>query len=400
MRRRDAPLGIAPGSVGDWREYARRRLPRQFFDYIDGGAGEELTMRANSAALAALTIRQRVLRNVSERSTSVEVLGERMSLPVILAPVGLAGVYRRRGEVAAARAASAFGVPFCESTVSICGIEEVAKASSRPLWFQLYVMKDRAYAADLMARAGAAGARVLVLTADLPVVGARYRDWRNGLEGRLGIGGKLRKFLDYASHPAWALDVGLFGKPLTFGNLERAVPGATDPTAFKAWVDEQFDASVTWDDLEWVRTNWKGKLLLKGILDAEDAKEAAKRGVDGIVVSNHGGRQLDSVPATALALPPIVDAVGGSIEVLADGGVRSGIDIAKYLALGAKACLIGRPWAWALAARGESGVSSVLATLKSELEVALALSGEKDASALGRHILLPSSAVPYKPGPG
>ena len=391
LSRRDAPLGLAPGSVGDWRESARRRLPRQFFDYIDGGAGDEITMRANVSALAEIAIRQRVLRDVSERSTATRLLGEDLALPLILAPVGLAGVYRRRGEIQAARAASAFGIPFCESTVSICGVEEVAKASSRPLWYQLYVMRDRAYAADLMARAMSAGVSVLVLTVDLPVVGARYRDWRNGLEGKLGAGASLRKLCDIASHPSWALDVGLLGRPLTFGNLEKAVPGASDPAAFKAWVDAQFDPSVTWADLAWVRDNWKGKLLLKGLLDAEDAREAVRRGVDGLDVSNHGGRQLDSAPPVAKALPAIADAIAGmagrDFALLADGGVRSGADILKYLALGAKAVLVGRPWAWALAARGEGGVTAILETLKAELGVALALAGERKVADLGRHVL-------------
>lgn len=387
LSRRDEPLGLAPGSVSDWREYARRRLPRQFFDYIDGGAGEELTMRANSAALAEIEVRQRVMRDVSGRTTAARVLGEELALPLVLAPVGLAGAYRRRGEAQAARAAAAFGVPFCESTVSICGLEEVAKASSRPLWFQLYVMRDRACAADLMARAAAVGARVLVLTVDLPVVGARYRDWRNGLEGSLSLGGRLGKLLDFATHPAWALDVGLRGKPLTFGNLEKAVPGASDPTAFKSWVDAQFDPSVTWDDLAWVRDNWKGRLVLKGILDPEDAREAARRGVDGIVVSNHGGRQLDSAPAAARALPAVAEALAAlphAPEILVDGGVRSGVDILKYLALGAKAVLVGRPWAWALAARGEAGVAAILRTYKAELEVAMGLAGVRSVGEIGK----------------
>jgi len=390
---RDRPLGIAPGSVNDLREYARRRLPRQFFDYIDGGANEESTMRANAEELARVTLRQRVLRDVSARSTATRVLGEDFDLPLVLAPVGLAGAYRRRAEVQAFRAASAAGLPFCESTVSLCGLEEVAKAleapgtKKRPLWFQLYVMRDRGYTADLLSRARAVGASVLVLTVDLAVVGARYRDERNGLSGKVPPLGMLKRGWDLASHIPWLFDVALGGRPLTFGNLEKAVPGASDPTAFKSWVDSQFDPSVTWEDLAWVRERWPGKILLKGILDPEDAREAAKRGVDGIVVSNHGGRQLDSAPATALALPPIAEAVGDRLEVLVDGGVRSGIDIAKYLALGAKACMIGRPWAWAVAAGGEKGVAKMLGLLKSELEVAMGLLGvnkisEIDGSAL------------------
>ncbi|MCZ7529403.1 MAG: L-lactate dehydrogenase [Acidimicrobiia bacterium] len=378
----DRPLGLAPASVRDYRELARRRLPRQLFDYIEGGAYEETTMGANLDDLSRIRLRQRVLRDVSVRNLGTTVLGEELSLPVVLAPVGLAGMFARRAEVQAARAAADAGVAFCESTVSICSIEEVAAATDRPVWYQLYVMRDRTYAEDLMARAQAAGCRVLVLTVDLAVVGARYRDVRNGVIGPLSTARKLVRGLDFARHPAWLRDVALGGKPLTFGNLEKAVPDASTPDEFKSWVDSQFDPGVTWDDLAWVREHWSGPVVLKGILDPDDAREAVEHGADAIIVSNHGGRQLDDVPSTITALPPIVDAVGDAAEVLVDGGIRSGLDVVKALALGARACLVGRPWAYSVAARGEKGVAHVLRILRDEMEVALGLTGITDVGDL------------------
>ncbi len=386
--RGDRPLGLAPASVRDYRELARRRLPRQLFDYIDGGAYEEQTLRANAADLAAIGLRQRVLRDVDRIDLSTTVLGEELSMPLALAPVGLAGMFARRAEVQAARAAARAGVAFCESTVSICSIEEVAAASPAPFWYQLYVMRDRGYAEDLMARADAAGCRVLVLTVDLPVVGARYRDTRNGMSSRLSPWGKVRRAFDFLSHPAWLRDVAVGGKPHTFGNLEKAVPGASTPEMFKEWVDAQFDPSVTWHDLAWVREHWPHRVVLKGILDADDARRAVEHEVDGIVVSNHGGRQLDDTPSTISALPPIVDAVGDRIEVLLDGGIRSGLDVVKALSLGARACLVGRPWAWAVAARGEAGVAHAIEVLRAEMVVAMALTGVTGVGRLDRSILL------------
>lgn len=386
--RRDRTLDLVPASVRDYRELARRRLPRQLFDYIDGGAFEEHTMAANSADLEAIGLRQRILCDVSERRLATTVLGHELSMPVILAPVGLAGMFAKRAEVQAARAAEAAGVRFCESTVSICSIEEVAGAVTTPPWFQLYVMRDRAYAEDLMSRARAVGCDVLVLTVDLAVVGARYRDTRNGLGARLSRLNAARRSIDLVRHPSWVRDVALGGKPLTFGNLEKAVPNASMPDDFRAWVDEQFDPSVTWADLAWVRENWPGKVILKGILDADDARRAADHGADGIVVSNHGGRQLDAVPSTAAALPPIVAAVGDRLEVLVDGGVRSGLDVVKMLSLGARAVLIGRAWAWAVAARGEAGVAHVLAVIRDEMQVALGLTGVTDVVDLNAEVLV------------
>ncbi len=392
----DRPLGLAPATPRDYRERARRRLPRQLFDYIDGGAYEEATMRANVGDLERLLLRQVVLKDVSRREQATEIAGQSLSMPVILAPVGLCGMFAPRAEAQAARAAAAAGIPFVESTVSICAIEEVAAASPKPPWFQLYVMRDRGYAEDLMARATAVGSPVLVLTIDLAVVGARHRDTRNGIEGAGSAWTRLRRGLDLISHPRWVRDVGIGGKPLTFGNLENAVPGASTPDAFKEWVDAQFDPSVTWDDIAWVREHWGGRLLVKGVLDPQDARRAVEAGVDGIVVSNHGGRQLDSVPSTVRALPEVVDAVAGEVEVLVDGGVRTGLDVVKMLALGARGVLIGRAWAWAVAAQGEAGVRRMLETFRADIDVALALTGNTSVRDLDRGALygegVPSSA--------
>jgi L-lactate dehydrogenase (cytochrome) len=375
--RGDHPLNVAPATALDYRELARRRLPRQLFDYIDGGAYEETTMRANVADLERLRLRQVVMRDVA-------VLGQRLAQPVILAPVGLGGMFARRAEVQAARAAESAGVPFIESTVSICGVEEVAKATSAPPWFQLYVMRDRAYAEELMGRAQAAGCPVLILTVDLPVVGARKRDIRNAVLGDPPVWARIRRGIDLVAHRRWLLDVAVRGRPLTFANLAR--PGGRAPSALAAWIPE-FDPSVTWDDIAWVREHWGGRLVVKGVLDPEDARHAADAGVDGVVVSNHGGRQLDSVPSTARALPDVVDAVGDRVEVLADGGVRTGLDVVKLLALGARAVLIGRPWAWAVAARGEAGVRHVLEAIRADIDVALALTGHNACTDLDRSAL-------------
>jgi L-lactate dehydrogenase (cytochrome) len=383
----DRPLGVAPATVLDYRELARRRLPRQLFDYIDGGAYEETTMRANVADLERVLLRQIVMRDVSVRDPAVEVLGQQLALPVVLAPVGLAGMCARRAEVQAARAAEALGVPFVESTVSICGIDEVAEATTAPPWFQLYVMRDRGYAEGLMARAEAVGSPVLILTIDLAVVGARHRDTRNAVVGKPSAWAKLRRGLDLLSHPRWIASVALGGRPLTFGNLEKAVPGARSPAAFKEWVDSQFDPSITWEDVTWVREHWKGRLVVKGVLDPEDARRAADVGVDGVVVSNHGGRQLDAVPSTARALPGVVDAVGDQVEVLVDGGVRTGLDVVKMVAMGARAVLMGRPWAWAVAARGEAGVRHVLEVMRADIDTALGLTGHTSLAGLDRSAL-------------
>ena len=378
---------LVPASVSDYRLLARRRLPKAFFDYIDGGAYNELTLAANRNDLDALKLHQRVLRGASNIDTSTTVLGEQLAQPVILGPVGLAGLYARRGEVQAARAAQAAGVPFCLSTVSICSIEEVSAAKTAPFWFQLYVIRDRGYATELLARARAAGCTTLVFTVDLPVFATRYRDVRNGMTGGASLSGRLAKIWDLVSHTGWLLDVPLGGKPLTFGNLAQAVPSARSLEAMKGWVDAQFDPGVTWKDLDWVRQNWPGHIVVKGVLDADDARSAAEVGASAVIVSNHGGRQLDGAPSAISVLPRVVDAVGGKLEVLMDGGIRSGQDVAKALALGARAVMLGRPWAYGLAARGEQGVAEVLALLKRELEVTMTLLGAERVGQIGADAL-------------
>ncbi len=380
-------LNLVPASVEDYRALAKRRLPRQLFDYVDGGAFGESSLAANRADLHRLRFRQRVLRDVSERRIATTVLGEPLAMPVILAPVGFAGMMARRGEVQAARAAADAGVPFCESTLSVCSLEEVT-AATRPPWFQLYVMHDRAYAEDLMARALAAGCTTLILTVDLAVVGQRYRDVRNGISGSLSAAKKIRRGWDLAHHARWFRDVAVNGRPLTFGNLDRALPQAKVPGDFQRWIASQFDPSVTWEDLTWLRQHWSGAIVLKGILDPEDAREAVRRGADAIIVSNHGGRQLDDVPSTIDALPGVVEAVGGACEVLVDGGIRSGLDVVKALALGARACLIGRPWVYAVAARGEIGVRHILRVIAEEMRVTLGLTGVTDVADLDSSVLL------------
>lgn len=373
--------------VADYRELARRRLPRVLFDYIDGGSYGEVTLRRNVEDFEAIALRQRVLRDVSTISLATEWFGQPLTMPVALAPVGMAGMYARRGEAQAARAAHAAGVPMILSSVSVCDLSEVKAATGEAPWFQLYMIKDRAYMADLLARAAALGVKVLVFTVDLPVPGARYRDYRTGLFGGNAAATFLKRGLDGALHPDWVQDVWLRGRPHSFGNIAAAIPDARGIMEFWPWVTRNFDPTLTWADLEWVRQHWKGPIVLKGVLDPEDAREAVRHGVDGIVVSNHGGRQLDGVLSGARALPAIAEAVGDETTVLMDGGVRSGLDVVKALALGAKGVLIGRAWAWALGARGEAGVAHVLAVLRQEMMMAMALTGCTDVRAADAGLL-------------
>jgi L-lactate dehydrogenase (cytochrome) len=367
---------LAPASVSDYRELARRRLPRLMFDYVDGGAFDEATLRANRDDLAKLSLKQKVLRDVSSLDTSTTLFGQRLELPLILAPVGFAGMMARRAEAQAARAAEAAGVPYTLSTVGICPIEEVRRATAKPFWFQLYMMRDRGVVKEILARAAAANCGALVFTVDLPVLGTRYRDIRNGMGVQLPLLSKLRMAANFASRPAWIYDVGVKGRPLTFGNLAGVVKDAKSLGALLHWTTTALDPSVTWKDLEWVRSLWKGPLILKGVLDAEDAKEAVATGADGLVVSNHGGRQLDAARSSISVLPKIVEAVGSKTTVLMDGGIRSGQDLTRALALGAKACMIGRAWVYGVAAKGEKGVVAVLETMKRELRTSMALVGK------------------------
>lgn len=371
---------LAPASISDYRELARRRLPRVLFDYVDGGSFDENTLNANRADLQKLTLKQKVLRDVSALDTSTSLFGQKLSMPIVLAPVGFAGMMARRAEVQAARAAEKAGVPYTLSTVGICPIEEVRRATAAPFWFQLYMMRDRGVVKEILSRAQAANCGALVFTVDLPVLGTRYRDIRNGMGVQLSAISKLRMAANFASKPGWILDVGVRGQPLTFGNLAGVVKDAKSLGALLHWTSTALDPSVTWKDLEWIRSIWKGSLILKGVLDPEDAVEAVKTGADGLVVSNHGGRQLDAARSSISVLPKIVEAVGTKTTVLMDGGIRSGQDVARAVALGAKACLIGRAWVYGVAAKGEAGVTAVLDTMKRELRTSMALVGKAKIS--------------------
>ena len=373
-------------SVSDYRELARRRLPKIFFEYIDGGSYAEATLARNVADMEAIALRQRVMRDMSQLDMSVTTLGQTFSMPVGLAPVGMAGMYARRGETQAARAAAAAGVPMCLSTVSLCSLEEVAAAGTPP-WFQLYVLKDRGFMRDLLGRAKAAGCPVLVFTVDLPTPGARYRDVRSGFTGSSGLSGALNQAWDGITHPAWMWDVWTHGRPHTLGSVAAAVQGKGRVTDYLSWIARNFDRSVTWKDLDWVREVWDGPIVVKGILDVADAKDAVTAGAQGLVVSNHGGRQLDGVRSSVSALPKIAQAVGSDLEVYMDGGIRSGLDVLKAMALGAKACFVGRAWAYALGAGGEAQVGKMLATLRSELAVAMILTGCANVRDAGRELL-------------
>jgi len=367
-----------PVTSADFRRHARRRLPRFLFDYYSGGAGREWTMAANVADWANVKLRQRVLIDVEGIDTAARLAGEDCSLPLALAPIGLGGMAARRGEVQAVRAANTAGVPFTLSTVGLCGLNEVGKAAASsdhpPFWFQLYMIRDRGIVETVIDEAWAAGCRTLMFTVDLPMPGPRHRDPRNGM-AEPGLHAKLLKISQVLARPGWLWNVALKGGPMSLGTMNPHVPAASDPDSFRRWIDTQFDPTVTWADIEWLREKWKGKLLIKGILDERDAKAAVDAGVDGIVVSNHGGRQLDGVASTAAKLPAIVREVGDRSEVLVDGGIRGGIDVFRALALGATGVLIGRPWVWALAAAGEPGLNRLLAGFREELRLAMALTG-------------------------
>jgi L-lactate dehydrogenase (cytochrome) len=383
-------------SPTDFKEAARRKLPRFLFDYLDGGAGEETTLRRNLSDLSSIALRQRVLTKVSEVNLGIELFGRKQALPLILAPVGLCGMYARRGEVQAARAAAAADIPFCLSTVSLCALEEVAPESSAPLWFQLYMLRDRGFMRDLLARVKVAGCSTLVFTVDMPVPGIRYRDMRSGMSGPHAA---ARRYIQAITHPAWAWDVGVRGRPHVLGNIAPVLGPSSGLEDFMGWLAANFDPSVGWRDLEWIRDLWGGALVIKGILDPEDARAAATLGADGIVVSNHGGRQLDAAQATARALPLIADAARDRLTILADSGVRCGTDIVRLLALGATGVLIGRAFVYALAAGGHAGVAQLLGMLAKEMRVAMTLIGAADIAQISRDVLdvPPSSLAPVLP---
>ncbi len=361
-------------SANDYREAARRRVPPFMFHYADGGSYAEQTLARNVSDLANIALRQRVLKDMSELDTGIELFGEKLSMPLALAPVGALGMYARRGEVQAAQAAETKGIPFTLSTVSICPIEEVAPAIKRPMWFQLYVLRDRGFMKSVLERAKAAGCSTLIFTVDMPTPGARYRDMHSGMSGPYK---QIRRVLQAMTHPLWAWDVGIKGKPHSLGNVSVYQGKEVGLDDYIGWLTENFDPSISWKDLEWIREFWDGPMVIKGILDPEDAKDAVRFGADGIVVSNHGGRQLDGVLSSAKALPSIADAVKGEIKILADSGVRNGLDVVRMLALGADACMLGRSFVYALGAAGKAGVENMLDIFKKEMRVAMTLTSNR-----------------------
>lgn len=369
----------------DYRAAAESRLPPFLFHYIDGGAYAEHTLKRNTADLADIALRQRVLRDMSSLSLETELFGEKLAMPVALAPVGLTGMYARRGEVQAAKAAANKGVPFTLSTVSVCPIEEVAPAIERPMWFQLYVLRDRGFMKNALERAKAAGVKTLVFTVDMPVPGARYRDAHSGMSGPNAA---MRRVLQAMVHPRWALDVGVLGKPHDLGNISVYRGAPTKLEDYIGWLGANFDPSISWKDLEWIREFWEGPMIIKGILDPEDAKDAVRFGADGIVVSNHGGRQLDGVLSTARTLPAIADAVKSDITILSDSGIRNGLDVVRMLALGADSVLLGRAFVYALAAQGQAGVENLLDLIDKEMRVAMTLTGAKTIRDITRDSLV------------
>lgn len=378
-------------SCEDFRRAAQRRLPRFLFDYLDGGANYETTLTRNVRDLQEVALEQRVLRDVSRIDLSTTLFGMRQGLPLMLGPVGISGMCARRGEVQAAKAAGNAGIPFTLSTVSICSLEEVAQSSRAPLWFQLYVIRDRGFMRDMLARAKAARVAALVFTVDMPVPGIRHRDAHSGMSGRFG---PARRLLQAFGKPAWSWDVGLFGRPHSLGNLEQVLGGRNGLNDYMGWLAANFDPAISWADLDWLRQAWDGPLIIKGILNAQDARSAMRLGANGIVVSNHGGRQLDGALSTARVLPAIADAVGTDITVLADSGVRSGLDVIRLLALGARGVLLGRAWAFALAAGGERRVSQLLAMFAQEIRVGMALTGVRSIGDIDRSILASTTGDP------
>ncbi|MCW4437981.1 FMN-dependent L-lactate dehydrogenase LldD [Vibrio splendidus] len=369
----------------DYRAAAKAKLPPFLFHYIDGGSYGEHTLRRNTADLAEIALKQRVLNDMSDLNLETELFGEKLAMPIALAPVGLTGMYARRGEVQAAKAADNKGIPFTMSTVSVCPIEEVAPKIERPMWFQLYVLKDRGFMKNVLERAKAAGVTTLVFTVDMPVPGARYRDIHSGMSGPNAA---IRRVFQSMRHPSWAVDVGLLGKPHDLGNISTYRGSPTKLEDYIGWLGDNFDPSISWKDLEWIRDFWDGPMVIKGILDEEDAKDAVRFGADGIVVSNHGGRQLDGVLSSAKALPAIADAVKGDTKILVDSGIRTGLDVVRMMAMGADCTLLGRSFVYALAAQGQAGVENLLDLYDKEMRVAMTLTGAKTIKDLTRESLV------------
>lgn len=374
-------------SPEDFHAVARRKLPRFLFDYIEGGANAELTANRNVSDLQSLVLRQRVLRGSEQIDLKTSILGQSMSSPLVLAPVGLTGMYARRGEAQAARAAQRAGIPYTLSTVSVCPIEEVAKDAGQSVWFQLYVLKDRAFMRSALDRARAAGIQTLVFTVDMPVPGARYRDAHSGMSGP---NASVKRLVQAATHPRWAMSVGLFGRPHDLGNISVYRGKRTSLSDYIGWLAENFDPEISWADLEWIRDAWSGKLIIKGILDSDDVQNAILLGADGIVVSNHGGRQLDSVSSTIKALPEIAETANGRLSVLVDSGFRNGLDVVKALCLGADAIMFGRAYIYALAAGGQLAVERFLALVAQEMRIAMVLMGVEKLSDLSADLLAPA----------
>jgi len=371
--------------IEDLRALARRKVPKAFFEYVDGGSYNEETLRANRAELEPIKLRQRVMVDVSQRSLATTIIGQKVSAPFALAPIGLCGMQYGDGEILSAQAAEEAELPFILSTMSINSIEQVAEATTKPFWFQLYVIRDRGFSKDILSRAAKAGCNALVLTVDLQVLGQRHRDIRNGMTVPPEI--RLKNIIDMATKPEWVFSI-LKGKSKTFGNLAGHVKGMEDVTSLAQWTNSQFDPALNWKDVDWIKKVWPGKLIIKGLLDVEDAKTAVKLGADAIVVSNHGGRQLDGAPSSISALPAIAQAVGSETEVLFDGGIRTGSDMLRALALGARACLIGRAYIYGLGAGGKAGVAKAIDILKKELSVAMALTGTTRVSDIGPQVLV------------
>ena len=370
--------------IEDLRQRAKRNVPKMFFDYADAGSYNQETLRANRADMEQIKLRQRVLVNVDQRSTATTILGDSVPMPLALGPIGLGGMMYGDGEIHACRAAQAAGIPYTLSTMSVNSIEDVAAAVDKPFWFQLYVMRDRGFIKELIQRAAAAKCSALMLTVDLQVLGQRHADVRNGLTIPPEL--KLKNIIDIATKPTWALSI-LKGKRKTFGNLAGHVKDTSNINSLAAWTASQFDPTLSWKDVEWVKSLWPGKLILKGILDVDDAKIAVTTGADAISVSNHGGRQLDGAPSAISALPRVVDAVGSEIEVMFDSGIRTGADMMRALALGARSCIVGRSYIYGLGAGGQAGVARAIEILGKEFDTTMALCGVKSVTEINRDVL-------------